>query len=177
MAELTMFRPCKMLLILILLITCSGCSTRYVPQPYPIKPEMVPNLSAAQAVAIVNVQTDTKFKVPIGPDGHMKGNLREWTDTAVEVLKTELKKNDITISEDAPKVLKLSVTKVYMFCGTMWNARCILYLKVETGDGYAKEFEGNNFSLEGFKGASPFAVTKAVAAMLNNDKILSYLKK
>ena len=94
----------------------------------------------------------------------------------MEVLKTELKKNDITVSEDAPKVLKLTVTKVYMFCGT-WNARCILYLRVETGDGYTKEFEGNNSSPEGYKGAGPLAVTKAVAAMLNNDKILGYLRK
>ena len=165
-------------MMLILLITCSGCSPRFVPQPYPMKPEMVPELSASQPVTIVNAQRRKSFKVPIGPDDNMKGNLRKWTDTAVEVLKTELKKNDIVISEDAPKVLNLAITKVYMFSeSVMWNARCVLYLKVETGDGYSKEFEGNSFSLDGYRGASPLAVTKAVAAMLNDDNILGYLKK
>lgn len=178
MANLTISGSCKILMMLILLITCSGCSARYVPQPYPMKSEMVPELSASQAVTIVNAQNRKWFKVPIGPNAHMKGNLRKWTNIAVEVLKTELKKNDIIISGGAPKVLKLAITKVYMFCGSvMWNARCVLYLKVETGDGYTKEFEGNNFSVNGYRGASPLAVTKAVAAMLNDGNILGYLKK
>ncbi len=170
------FKPLKIHIILILIITFTGCSIHYAPQPYPVGRDMVPTLKVKQAVDIINTQTDTKFKVPIGPKKYMKGNLREWTDTAVEVLKTELKKNDIAISDGASKMLKLSITRVNMFGGT-WNTRCILYLKVETGDGYTKEFEGNNLSPEGFQVAGPFAVTNAVAAMLNNDKILGYLKK
>jgi hypothetical protein len=166
----------KIHIILILMITFTGCSVHYVPQPYPVGGDRVPPLKVKQAVDIINTQIDTKFKVPIGPDKYMKGNLREWTDTAVQVLKTELKKNDIAVSDGASKMLKLSVTRVNMFSGT-WNTRCILYIKVETGDGYAKEFEGNNLSPEGFQIAGPFAVTNAVAAMLNNDKILGYLEK
>jgi len=132
--------------------------------------------TASQAVSIINAQTQEKFKARVGEDTYIKGDLREWTDAAVEVLKTELRKNDIAVSEAAPKVLKLAITKVYMFWGR-WSVRCVLYLKVETGDGYAKEFEGNNSSPEGFRGASPLAVTKAVVAMLNDDRILGYLKK
>ena len=170
MANLMIFKLLKINIILILAIIFTGCSIHYVPQPYPVGRDMVPKLKVKQAVDIINSQSKTKFKIPIGPHEYMRGNLQAWTDTAVEVLKTELKKNDIAVSDGAAKKLKLSVTRVNIFSGT-WNTQCILYLKVETGDGYAKEFEGNNLSPEGFQVAGPFAVTNAVAAMLNNDKI------
>jgi hypothetical protein len=138
---------------------------------------VVPEFGVRQAITIVNAQKSKTFKVPIGPDENMKGNLKQWTNTAVEVLKTELKKHDMTISEDAPKVLKLAITKVHMFSGVRaWNTRCVVYLQAETGDGYIKEYEGSSFSLEGYREASPLAVTKAVAAMLHDNTILAYLK-
>ena len=176
MTNLTMFRPCKVLMVLILFITC-GCAT-YTPQPYPLTSKnVVPEFDVRQAIAIVNAQKSKSFKVPIGPDENIKGNLKKWTATAVEVLTTELKKHDMMISEDAPKVLKLAITKVHMFSGVrVWNTRCVVYLQAETGDGYMKAFEGNSFSLEGYREASPLAITKAVEAMLNDKTILAYLK-
>jgi hypothetical protein len=103
MAKLMMFRPWKMLLILILFIICSGCAVYYIPQPYPIKPEMIPDFSVSHAVTIVNAQTDKTFKAPKCPDRLIMGNLRKWTGTAVEVLKTELKKMILLFLKTHPK--------------------------------------------------------------------------
>ena len=72
------------------------------------------------------------------------------------------------------KELKLAITRVNLFWGA-WAIRCILSLRVETGDGYIQEFEGNNASPSTLYRACDGAVTKAVAALLNDGQIRQYL--
>jgi hypothetical protein len=91
------------------------------------------------------------------------------------LFKSELGKRDVTITEDAQKELKLTVTKANVYWGFA-AIRCIVYLKVETGDGYTREFEGNNPSPWTLYRACDGAITRAVAAMLNDDMILNYIK-
>ena len=96
------------------------------------------------------------------------------TDTAIQVLETELEKRNINISEDADKQLRLAiqgVSIVYPF----GYYRCILLLKAETGDGYIGNFEGNNVAGKPERSCGG-AVLRAVAAMLNDDAILAYLR-
>ena len=77
--------------------------------------------------------------------------------------------------ENAQKELKLTVTQARLYWGFS-AIRCIVYLKVETGDGYSNEFEGNNASPATLYRACDGAITRAVAAMLNDDMILNYIK-
>ena len=51
-----------------------------------------------------------------------------------------------------------------------------MHLKAETGDGYISDFEGNNVSGHNPERACGGAVLRAVAAMLNDGTILTYLK-
>jgi hypothetical protein len=148
-----------------------------VPREYPINPVMVPELSVSQPVSLINGQSDNK-EILIGKYmGHKyMGNFTEWTDVAVSLLQTELQKRDINVTEDAPKLLKLSITQAEIIPG-MWAIRCILNLKVETGDGYTVDLEGNNASPATLYRAIDGAVTRAVTALLNDDNILDYLKK
>jgi hypothetical protein len=138
---------------------------------------MVPELSVSQPVRLINVQTDNK-EILIGKYmGHKwMGNLNEWTDVAVSLLQTELQKRDINVTEDAFKVLKLNIIQAELIWGA-WAIRCILNLKVETGDGYTVELEGNNASPATLYRAVDGAVTKAITALLNDDNILNYLKE
>jgi len=93
---------------------------------------------------------------------------------AAGLLKVELEKRGTKITKGAPKELRVSISRVNLFWGA-WAIRCILYLSVETGDGYSKEYEGNNTSPWTLYRACDGAVTKAVAALLNDGKIRSYL--
>lgn len=171
-----LFRPWKVVIVFILLTGFSGCTHYYVPKQYPMKPGMVPEFSASQRVTIINAQT-SKGKILIGAQAGHKwiGDLQKWTDTAAGLLKTELEKRGATVTEGAPKVIKLAITKANLYWGVL-QIRCILYLEAETGDGYTGEFEGNNASGWTLYRACDGAVTRAVAAMLNDDKILSYIK-
>ena len=137
---------------------------------------MVPEFKIKEQVSIINAQTSTK-EVLIGSQGIHKwlGNLQKWTDVASGLLKTELEKRGATVNEGSPKVLKLAITRVNLFWGFS-AIRCILYLRVETEDGYIKEYEGNNASPWTLYRACDGAVTKAVAAVLNDEKIFRYIR-
>jgi hypothetical protein len=96
------------------------------------------------------------------------------TNAAIQMLETELGKRNISTSEDADKQLRLAihdVSIVYPFA----HFRCVLHLKAETGNGYIGDFEGNNVAGQPER-ACGGAVLRAVAAMLNDDTILAYLK-
>jgi len=76
------------------------------------------------------------------------GNEKSWTETAISLVKSELEKKGFVISDNANKELKLAITSKIQVIPVAFLTRCILYLRVETGNGYVKEFEGNNFSMD-----------------------------
>jgi len=166
----------RLIIIIIFLTAIFGCTHYYTPKQYPLKPGMVEKLSINQPVTIVNDQPDTENKI-IGAQGGNKwlGNLNQWTNTAVRLLKDEFEKRDITVTENSPKVLYLKINDANFYWG-FFQIRCILYLTARTGDGYKNEFEGNNASGATIYRAADGAVTRAVAAMLNDHKIRTYLK-
>lgn len=176
MSGSTMFKISKIVTVITILIGFVGCAQHLVIEQYPMKPGMVPEFSGNQPVALVNAQANTD-NVNAGSASMVKytANTHQVTETAIQVLETELEKRNIDTSEDADKQLRLAVqdaTIVYGF-GTY---RCILHLKAETGDGYNGNFEGNNVSPHNPERACGGSVLRAVAAMLNDDKILAYLR-
>jgi hypothetical protein len=170
---LKMFRIVSLITIL---IGFSGCAQHLVIQEYPMKPGMVPEFRGIQPVALVNVQT-SKENVNAGSASMVKytANLHQVTDVAIQVLETELEKRNMDISEDADKQLRLAIQDVTIVYGFA-SYRCIMHLEAETGDGYMHDFEGNNVSGHNPERACGGAVLRAVAAMLNDDTILAYLK-
>lgn len=166
----------KLLVVFMMLMSSIGCTHHFVAQQCPMKPGMVPEFSGGQPVTIANAR-DAPEQVLIGSQGIHKwmGNLQQWTDTAIGLVKTELEKRKIMTTEGANRQLKLSITRANIYWGFA-SIRCITSLKVETGDGYVREFEGNNVSPWTLHRACNGAITRAVAAMLNDDTILAYLK-
>jgi hypothetical protein len=163
----------KLLALVLILFAFVGCTHRLVIKQYPMKEGMVPNFAGLQPVNIINAQ-DSAEEVLIGQIlvvHKYLANLQEWTDTAVKVLKSELHERNIATNIEAQKKIKLAITDVELsFAG------CTLNLKVETGDGYTRMFTGDNNSPWKINRACGGAVTRAVAAMLNDDTILAYLK-
>ncbi len=175
--------------ILLILIIPSGCGDRghrifyepdytnryYVPKQIPIKTNMIlkPEFEICKMVTIMNTQEDAR-KIPIGAYTHQWwGNLHMWTETAVGVLKNELEKRGVTVTEDAPKILKLSITNANLFWG-FDVVGCTLNLQVETGDEYKVTFEETNKSTDLYDSCDG-AVTRAVAAMFDDNRMRSYL--
>jgi len=138
-----------------------------------MKEGMVPNFVGRQPVNIINAQ-DSAEEVLIGQvlvAHKYLANLQKWTDTAVKVLRSELHERNIETSIEAEKKIKLAIIDVDLgFSG------CTLNLKVETDDGYTRVFTGDNNSPWTPDRACGGAVLRAVAAMLNDDTILAYLK-
>lgn len=185
-------RLCKIMIFFVLVIG-AGCAAPnkgrfYVPKQIPIKSGMIikPEFDVSKEVMIINAQT--KIEEYIGEYTHdWTANLQMWTETAIGVLKTELEKRDVTVTvgvdEERPsglfdknaKLLKLSITSAELF----WKFKdtgCTLNLKVETGDGYTTSFEKTDVSTDLYDSCDG-VVTKAVAALFNDDKILSYLAR
>lgn len=169
-------RTYKLCMILILLFFTFGCTHYYVPREYPVRPGMVPDFSSNNSVKVINAYSSGKI-VFMGAGGIHKwmGDLRLWTDTSIKVLKNELQLKKISVTGESSKELRVAVTHANIYFGFS-SIRCILSLKVDTGDGYSKEFEGNNTSPWTLYRACDGAVTKAVELMLNDEEILNYIK-
>ncbi|MCP4667572.1 MAG: hypothetical protein GY849_14540 [Deltaproteobacteria bacterium] len=176
MGKTVLLRQCGIAILLVLLAVFTGCTHYYVPRQYPLKPEMIPEFSGKGAVTVVNGYAGPKVMVLAAQGGDTwKGDMQKWTDTAVGLLTSELQKRGFHVTQGAPKELKLVVTHANMYWGFA-SYRCILYLRVETGHGYTHEYEGNNASGWTVYRASDGAVTRAIAAMLKDEKIRAYLK-
>ena len=174
-----MFSRARILfIVIVMLIGIIGCTHRYTPKQYPLKPGMAPEFSGGHPISLINVQESTDEVLICKTEFNEKlfGNLQEWTDSVIGLLRSELEKRDIVPTEDADKQLRISVTQAKVET-TVFTIRCFIYLKVETGDGYEKEIEINSGSFAGiYERACDGAVTRAVAAILNDDTILAYLK-
>jgi len=84
----------------------------YTPRQLPIKPGMIlkPELNIARSVVIINAQTDTDWRL-LGSFTHpWWGNLKMWTDTAVGVATSELRRRDVAVTDQLPLILKLTIT-------------------------------------------------------------------
>lgn len=103
------------------------------------------------------------------------GNLKSWTETAISLLKTELEKKGFVVIGEAAKRLNVSVTPKIDMIPTAFLSRCIVFLKVTTRDGYSREYEGNNMSVDSLENIFGGAVGLAVEELLNDNEILVYL--
>jgi len=163
----------------ILLIAVAGCTQYYNPteKTFPINEKMVPGFAGKGTIAIINMQPHgTEFVLVSQSGSTWKGDLGKWTDTAVNYIEIELTKRNLVITDSGQKRLKVGITHANAIFGA-WVIGCKLNLRVETGDGYVREFEGNNTSPGTLFRAADGAVMRAVVAALNDPAIVSYLEK
>ncbi|MFC1885119.1 hypothetical protein ACFL2O_10145 [Thermodesulfobacteriota bacterium] len=147
----------------------------YVPRQVPVKPEMIkkPDFHICREATLVNIQNDSQ-RIFIGAYTHQWwGNLNKWTESAVGVVKKELERRDVKVVGKARKVMRISITRSSL-AWRFWVVECTINLMVITGDGYTVNVEMTGKSLDLYD-ACDAAVTKAVAAVFDNDHIRSYL--
>ena len=166
----------KKIFLVFILILLSSCTHHYVPNQFPVKPGMAPDFSSNKNIRVVNAHdtADVKLFYAAGFHKYM-GDMRLWTDTAVNVLRNELEIRNVPVSDGAAKTIKLKITHASAYQGFA-TIRCIVTLEVEMSDGRRKTFEGNNTSPWTLYRACDGAVTLAVTAMLNDNEILRFIK-
>lgn len=103
------------------------------------------------------------------------GNLNSWTSTAVCLTKKALREKGFRITQKAEKRLLIFITPKFDMIAYPFLSRCIVFLKVKTGDGYTQEYEGNNISFDSLENIFGGAVKLAVEKLLIDDNILAYL--
>jgi hypothetical protein len=178
------FKHISSIIILVIVFFFCGCTRNYIVKPFPLEPELVPKIGQIKGpINLVNTQapgTKTLFKSSLAID--WVGDLNEWTTQAIDLLSHELAQRKVSLSQDAPKTLRLAVTKGTL-SSELTGVRCVIILRVTTGNGYSREYEGNNIHR-----ASPFgemaryyaganALTEAVIALLNDEAIIRYLQE
>jgi hypothetical protein len=161
-------------MVLIFLISCHH---HLIPRPQDVNPERVPIIELTQTVTLENIQP-SKESIRFGKTGaHIwEGNLYEWTNKTIVLLRTELEKRGCLLSSEGTATLKLSVKQAVVEQRAFVGFRCLLTLHVEAGNGYESDYSVVNNSGGVMERASGGAITLAITEVLNDEKILAYLK-
>jgi hypothetical protein len=178
------FSPIKILrsLSIFLPLLAVACGPLYyTPNPDTNPMEPIIEFQSAGSVHIVNGQPSTEERRVFGDEDSPGGafaNYNAWTDTAIAITNRELSKRGISITENGEKSLKLAIFFVRTTSKILTlEHETVIKMKVETGDGYAAEFVGNNksFYLLNYQRQSDGALMRTVVAMLQDQKIIDYL--
>lgn len=168
-------KPVKITIFAMLILTLCGCTVIYKAEPNPMKVGMVEQFQSNATIQIINSQTSEDSQMEnVGGGMTFKINPKELTDSAIELLKEELEKNGIETNNSSPKILNLSLDKLYMGNYIM-AAGCTVTITVETNSGISKIFKRQNTSSLGIWNACDFAITKVVANIINDPEIRYFI--
>ncbi len=157
-------------------IIISACTVSYRAELYPTPSSLITSqFSGSGSVSLKNEAS--AGRIPIGGPNSagttFHGDLRQITDIAISSLTSELNSRGFTVEENASKALKLKIveTRIVQEMGT----RCTMQLSVETADGYKRAYSIYNSGFTHTRTCDG-AISKGVAEILNDSKIIEYLK-
>ena len=162
------------------LLTC-GCTIKhdYQWREYAIAPDRVSapsTLGGGTTVSIVNAQPNAEPKMLGHLGAHQYyGSLSQLTDAVVTQLSQELRSRNVTVNENAPKKLQVAVLNTKYTLGS-WMLRVEMDLHVEAGDGYARTISVSNRTPGTVDGGLNGAVALGVIEILNDPKVIAYLR-
>ena len=157
------------LFLLILTILFSACSHVVYPRgPIPVELDKVGTYDTSSEISLVNPVTESKPVLVATRDQHKYlVDFKQWTDSVVDQLKTELEKRGVRVKPAAERAFKVAVPNVRFFWGA-WAIRCIVDVRVERSDGtWSKTYEGNNAG-HNINRAIDGAVHKVIVAVLQD---------
>lgn len=155
----------------------AGCTHHYVPNPDTFPLDSITEFSSTNTLSLINGQASSKDVLFGSNMGHeFYGNLQKWTETAITITRKELAGRGMSIVEEMPRSLTLSIDSAKATFGA-WVIRGEVSLKVETGSGYVETYKGDNRSPASLYRALDGAVMRAVTEMLRDGNITDYLIK
>lgn len=157
-----------------------GCVSKHVPKPVIVDVPEFNVIDKTIQVNLVNVQTNSD-DVIFGSYGAGKlgGNLKTWTDAAIETIRKSLEDKGVEISSSALKTLKISITEVVVgtsgvpMVASLANVK--ISLDVQTGEGNTHTYTETKKAMNP-PWASNEAMKAVVEAMLSDKSIMEYLQ-
>ncbi len=161
--------------IFLLTLVLFGCTVRHVPEISSLAPGQVPDFRPAGPVKLVNAQPSSENSISPLPPGNLSVNYREYTDSALELIRKEISNRGGMISGNAPKVIKLAITNIRIESPPS-SFTCIINYTIETGDRYLRQFQVTSSNWNVYV-AIDNCVANVAISVLNNKNVLSYLEK
>ncbi len=166
------------LAITILLQSCGG--TVYVNASHTrnhVKDKILP-LVAGKSVALENYYTNSK-KVTIFEESNstrLKGDLQQYTDATLNILKSELIKRDIIVSDTGFKTIKLKISDVQA-TNKPFNKTTSLKLTANLGNGKSSTitatYQTGGSSAQSLDGA----IIAAITQLLKSEFLVGYINQ
>lgn len=171
----------KLAVVTLAIAMTSGCAVFHVPKADPIAAGAVPIIHGKGTISLVNNQPDKTVR-PLGRAGFgkLQGDLNSWTEAAVALLGSEVNKAGLKVQSGGEKTIKVTVVEVKLGVSGIDFVAAIakgkVRIKVETGDGYVKEYSGEKNAMQPPSSCDK-ALTEAVMNILKDAKIVAYLSK
>ena len=160
-------------------VILSGCTHQYKWKEYEIS-DRIPaasTLNIRMPVAVVNGATDKTIK-QIGNMGvhSYEGSEYQLSQAVVDQLSEELTEHNVVVVANSSKRLTIRADHPRIVQG-MWTLRADFEVFVTTGDGITYQFDVSNSTPTNVPRAFNGVIAKAVVDILNNPKILEYLRR
>jgi hypothetical protein len=162
-----------LLAVVPMLLVMGGCVRHYTPEMSRTF-EPITEFASTNSVDLKNGQPATQW-VRMG-DARIAANYNTWTDVAIQIASTELKKRGLTIVSGAPRTLTMSIESANYDVG-MVELQCEISMRVKASDGYSTVYIGQNRS---YMAAIPGylidgAMMRVVHEMFQDPRIVSFL--
>lgn len=171
----------KLAVVMLAFALSSGCAILHVPKAEPIPAGAIPQIQGKGTISLINSQNDkTVRKLGRAGFGTLQGDLNSWTEAAVVLLGSEVQKTGLKVQADGKKSIKVTVVEVKLGVSGIDFVAAIpkgtVRIKVETGDGYVKEYIGVRKAMQP-PAACEKALTEAVMNVLKDTHIVTYLSQ
>lgn len=163
--------------IIICILMLGGCGPIKIhSNPETFKPnyQPLPVLESKQQIRLDNAYSSEEV-VDVTADGpNWIGDLQQFTDTAIVILKEEFQKSNIIVLPVSETKMTLRIYNVNFVMGA-WMVRCTLWLEIVMPDGKIVAVQGINSSPAGAFRAVDGAIIHAVENMLQDNRFVEYL--
>ena len=141
---------------------------------FPIARDVVPAYKPGQMIAAIN-DYDKPEIIKLYGD-RLYADLKQYTDTAIKLLRQGLQHRQIRIRPDAGKSVKLRVHSV-RYEPAFWTTRADVNITAELGNGkHFTVFHHNASPLSGWRAVSG-AITRATEKILQHPMFIRYLNE
>jgi hypothetical protein len=172
-------------IIALIPIFAISCAPKISPVHYDIPSGAIEFLASTEPIRIMAQKVDkSEYKIPGGykdQEGSCVAimDINEVNEKVISLLKTELAKNAIKVTDSAQKALFIEFQSgSWFFDQGVWTTEMDLFLsfKVETANGYQQEYEVKGATYIDYERALGDALTNISKAILNDREIRKYIE-
>ena len=164
-------------LLLTAAVVSTGCTFHLVAEPARLDSARLSRFQGNPGVALLNAQSSTEM-VEIGSAGMgrtLEGNLHQWTEATLGLLRAELAREGVAVSDASPKTLKIAISGASLTTGG-WGFRCKVQMAVTLGDGHTETVEGSRGG-GNFHTVCNNSITDAAFNMITNQTVRDYIAR